>query len=560
MKKRTLYLIIFLMSLSLTGIIIVQVLWIDNAIKIKEKNYNRDVRQAMENAVKRLEKKVNFVFLSNEFPDRMPQPPHIKNPKVKKEKSINIREVYDEMSELRKRMEEEKHKVRIQQEEQEKKIEIQRKKSDSQEEKLTIDTDRLINLDSLPQIRMKSLNLDSIIDVSLKMVDKSLNKIDWETINSQVEKQAEKFNNIFKEMAFEYKFNFDSLKGRIPYQQIDSILERQFRENGINATYSYGVYDSQADSLIYKQEGFDTLMTDKAYRVNLFPDHLVRKSTYLLVYLPEKKEQIIRSMAYLLLASLFFTLIIIATFGITIHTILKQKKLSEIKSDFINNMTHEFKTPIATISLASDSIANPQTLENKDKIMNFLRIIKSENKRMNNQVERVLQMSLLDKKDFQLDIKAVNGHHVIEQVVNNAGFQLDKNGGSVHFDPEAENDRIRVDEEHLLNILYNLVDNAIKYSGDHPVINVKTWNSRNFLAISVEDNGMGIRKEEFTRIFDKFYRVSTGNVHNVKGFGLGLSYVKAVIKEMKGDIRVSSQYGKGTRFDVYLPLTEENHE
>jgi two-component system phosphate regulon sensor histidine kinase PhoR len=179
---------------------------------------------------------------------------------------------------------------------------------------------------------------------------------------------------------------------------------------------------------------------------------------------------------------------------------------------------------------------------------------------MNNQVERVLQMSLLDRNDFQLDLRPLHVHPVIEQVVNNARLQLDKNGGNITYDPEAVKDRVIVDEEHLLNILYNLVDNAMKYSGDYPEILIRTKNQKNYLVISVQDNGVGIRKEYISRIFDKFYRVSTGNVHNVKGFGLGLSYVKDVVREMKGDIKVSSQYGKGSRFDLYLPLKEENHE
>ena len=556
MKKRTLYWIIFLMSLSLTGIIVVQWLWISNAMEIKEENYNREIREAMEKTAERLSKKVDVVFLSRQLHKNIPKEPRVQKPEFNPFQQEKIRKILKEQrEEAEKRIEEQEEKM----EKMEKKMQIHIKKKDSLEEKYFINMKNLANLDSLPHIKMESMNMDSIINISLKKVDESLKKIDWEEFNVEVEQQAEKFNDIFKEMAFEYKFNFDSLRRRIPYQQIDSILNWHFRESGVEASYSYGVYDTQADSLIYKQADFDSSMIDKAYQVNLFPNDLVRKSTYLVVHIPEKKELIIRSMAYLLIASAFFTLIIIATFGVTISTILRQKKLSEIKSDFINNMTHEFKTPIATISLASDSIANPKTLENKDQIMNFLRIIKSENKRMNNQVERVLQMSLLDKKDFQLDLQPVHGHPVIEQVVNNIRLQLDKNGGAIYYDPEAEDDSIYVDEEHLLNILYNLVDNAIKYSGSTPEVSLKTKNHKGYLVISVEDNGIGIRKEEQSRIFDKFYRVSTGNVHNVKGFGLGLSYVKAVVKEMKGDIKVNSQYGKGTRFDVFLPLKEEDH-
>jgi two-component system phosphate regulon sensor histidine kinase PhoR len=252
--------------------------------------------------------------------------------------------------------------------------------------------------------------------------------------------------------------------------------------------------------------------------------------------------------------------VIIATFGLTIHTILSQKKLSEIKSDFINNMTHEFKTPIATISLAADSITNPKTLDNKEDILNFIKVIKSENKRMNSQVERVLQMSLLDKRDFQLDIQPWHIHQLLEEVVNNMRVQLDKNGGSITYEPAATNDLVELDREHFLNILHNLLDNAIKYSRGAPVIVLSTANRKDQMSISLEDQGIGIRQEELNRIFDKFYRVSTGNIHNVKGFGLGLSYVKAMVKEFGGDIKAESQYGKGTRFEMTFPLKISDHE
>jgi two-component system phosphate regulon sensor histidine kinase PhoR len=548
------------MSLSLIGIIVVQWLWISNAIEIKEENYNREIRESMEVTAERLNKKVDVVFFSNQLPEKISEKPEVQKSNIDRIQEEKIRKMIEKQQEEdEERIELQREQLEKRREKLEKKMQIHIKNKDSLEEEFVINMKNM-ELDSLPHITMESMNMDSIINISLKKVNENLKNIQWEQFNVQVEQQAEKFNDIFKEMAIEYKFNFDSLKRKIPYQQIDSILNWQFQESGVEASYKYGVYDSQADTLLYKQEGFNSTMINGAYQVNLFPKDLVRKSIYLMVYIPEKKELIIRSMAFLLIASAFFTLIIIATFGVTIITILRQKKLSEIKSDFINNMTHEFKTPIATISLASDSIANPKTLEDKDQIMNFLRIIKSENKRMNNQVERVLQMSLLDKQDFQIDLQPVHGHPVIEQVVNNVRLQLDKNGGAIYYDPEAENDKIFVDEEHFRNILYNLVDNAIKYSGTTPEISLKTTNYRGFLVISVEDNGIGIRKEDHNRIFDKFYRVSTGNVHNVKGFGLGLSYVKTVVKDMKGDIKVKSQFGKGTRFDVYLPLMENNHE
>jgi two-component system phosphate regulon sensor histidine kinase PhoR len=568
------------MSLSLVGIIIVQWLWIDNAFRVKEENYNRDVRQAMEMTVNRMEKKVHFLFFSGEMQERVPKAPQLKEEDLQQnekelKKIARLRKDHEEQLKARQEEIQKLVQKRLQKPGQEPKdnkpdsarpgsefeeeLELKVKAVDSLARQIEINMNQPINLDSLSKITLQTMALDSILNTKMKNLDEHLQKIDWKVFQAQVEKQAEKFSSMFREMAYEYKISMDSLIREIPYRQIDSILKRQFRENDINAAYTYAVYNSKTDTLLYRDDDFSESMTDKSYQVNLFPNDLVRKSIYLLVHIPGKKRMILQSMSFMLIASICFTLIIIATFGVTIYTILKQKKLSEIKSDFINNMTHEFKTPIATISLASDSIANPKTLENKEQIMNFLRVIKSENKRMNNQVERVLQMSLLDKSDFQLELQPSGVHPLLEQVVNNTRLQLDKNGGKIYYDPDAKNDQVYVDETHLLNILYNLLDNAIKYSEEHPEITIRTKNYEGFFVISIEDKGIGIKKEDISRIFDKFYRVSTGNVHNIKGFGLGLSYVKEIVKAMKGDIRVSSQYGKGTRFDLYLPLINEEN-
>jgi len=251
--------------------------------------------------------------------------------------------------------------------------------------------------------------------------------------------------------------------------------------------------------------------------------------------------------------------IVMGCFGIALIAFRRQQKLSDLKTDFINNMTHEFKTPIATISLAADSIGSPMVVNNPDKIKRFTDIIRQENRRMNSQVERVLQMALIDKKDFQLKLDEVNLHEVIRQVADNFSLQVEKRNGTLHLLPEAERPVIEGDATHIFSIILNLLDNANKYSPDAPDITIATRNVPMGVEVAVHDKGIGISKEARKHIFDKFYRVHTGNLHDVKGFGLGLSYVKAIMTAHKGLVDVKSEPGKGSSFMLTFPFkTEES--
>ena len=272
------------------------------------------------------------------------------------------------------------------------------------------------------------------------------------------------------------------------------------------------------------------------------------------VVLPHQQRLIWKEMIWFILGAILFTIIITTAFFITIRTLLKQKKLSEIKSDFINNMTHEFKTPLATISLAVDALKNDKVSGNKEKTDYFTGIIKEENKRMNKQVETILQAALLDKKEVQLNMKRLLAHDIIVNVLNNINLQVEEKGGKIDVELEAENDLIMADEVHFTNVINNLLDNAVKYSKDNLHIKLSTKNIGNQLKIKIEDNGIGMNKETLHRIFEKFYRAHTGNVHNVKGFGLGLSYVKTMIDAHNGSIKAESVLGKGSSFTISLPL------
>ncbi|MCW3079672.1 MAG: two-component sensor histidine kinase [Segetibacter sp.] len=278
---------------------------------------------------------------------------------------------------------------------------------------------------------------------------------------------------------------------------------------------------------------------------------------HLIVIIPNFKIQVLESMMWVVMFAVVFTLIIVTAFGVTIQALLRQKKLSEIKTDFINNMTHEFKTPLATISLAVDALRNEKVLAQPEKMSYFSGIIKEENKRMNKHVETILQAALLDRQELKLDMNKVHAHTLIESALNNYQLQIQDKNGKVEIKFDAKNDVIIADENHFTNLLSNLFDNAIKYSRESLVLKITTCNTGKNLQIKIQDNGIGMNKETVKRVFEKFYRAHTGNLHNVKGFGLGMSYVKTVIDVHKGRIKVDSTVGKGSCFTVEVPLADK---
>ena len=278
----------------------------------------------------------------------------------------------------------------------------------------------------------------------------------------------------------------------------------------------------------------------------------------LIIVIPDLKTQAWNSMIWMIIGAFVFTSIIITAFGVTVQALLRQKKLSEIKTDFINNMTHEFKTPLATISLAVDALRNERVLNQPEKMSYFSGIIKEENKRMNKHVETILQAALLDKQELTLDMKKVHGNELVSKALNNYQLQIKDKNGKVELHLDAQDDEIIADEAHFTNLLSNLIDNAIKYSNENLVLKIFTVNHGKYLQIKVQDNGIGMNKETVKRVFEKFYRAHTGNLHNVKGFGLGMSYVKTVIDVHKGRIKVDSTPGKGSCFTVEMPLAERS--
>src|SRR5687768_8395022 len=276
----------------------------------------------------------------------------------------------------------------------------------------------------------------------------------------------------------------------------------------------------------------------------------------LFVVVPGIKKLAYESLKWRIVASIAFTIIILAAFYLTVRTMLRQKKLAKIKNDFINNMTHEFKTPIATISLAVDAMRNEKVIQDRGKMDYFSGIIKEENQRMNRQVETILKASQLEKQEVDLNLKPVHVHEVIKDVVDNFALQLEDKQGKVELNLNAAQDLISADEVHFSNLVNNLVDNAVKYAKEDipPLIKLSTQSNAKHFTMRIEDNGIGMNRDTVKRIFERFYRAHTGNVHNVKGFGLGLSYVKTMVEAHDGDIKAESTLGKGSAFTVDLPL------
>lgn len=334
------------------------------------------------------------------------------------------------------------------------------------------------------------------------------------------------------------------------------MLANNLEMRNINLPFEYAIISGENDT-VNRSVSYHLGQPAKIYQTNLFPERFIQTGDRLSLYFPGRQKHIIGQMGLMLAGSLAFTLLIVSAFISTVLIILRQKKISEVKSDFINNMTHEFKTPIATISLATDAIVNPKVLSDAERVRYYTGVIREENRRMNHQVESILKMALLEKKDFGLRLEVQNLHELIGRAIEHVSLQIEKRGGVITFNPEASYPKAQVDEIHFINVMYNLLDNANKYSPETPHIAVSTRDEGVFFVVEVADQGMGMDKETQQHVFEKFYRKSTGNIHNVKGFGLGLSYVKAIVEATGGVVSVKSEPDKGSCFTVKIPISHE---
>lgn len=409
------------------------------------------------------------------------------------------------------------------------------------------------------QDSLNSAQFNEKVVIALKEVADNIQKLNNSTINMYGNVQQRTSNYFTVEMM-------DTVH---PYL-LEQLLKWEFDEKNLREDFQFGIYDCWSDSIIYgNYMNFETdslYSVDQSFDFNVFTiDEVALKLNtdlhYFGVYFPSRGTLKMREMPnpftpwiYLIIIILF----VISFFVFAVNIIYRQKKLSEIKNDFINNMTHELKTPIATIRISSETLLNFDENTEMDKRLRYAGIIYKENKRLEQQVERVLNIAKLDRNELKFKIETLDIHEIIEEAKDNFQYsQLEETGGTISVNLAAPHYVVQGDLVHITNVINNLIDNAIKYCDKTPEINVSTINGKNSLKITVSDNGKGISKDNLKLIFDKFYRVSTGNVHDVKGFGLGLYYVKTILEELGGGISVRSTLGKGSDFTISLPLNEK---
>jgi len=589
MNKRTLYILIALICLSLLGIIIVQFFWIRNAIQVKEAQFDRSVNDAMGVVVNKLETKENVHLLARnsindsikeilrETPEEVVMRPH--SPRKHngpghafagarkqnkafdsiinnfRQVTVNVNPLYTEMqfewneSELRKI----DSMMQIQSEEfpdPQFEYRIEEELSEPPQVVYSNPSQTVHLFNSGPG---KSHTRSYVMHGQFPPPRDAASPDVMDRVQRLTEK-TRKLKEILQKLTVESETKPKPFAERVQKDTLEQLIRKALSDKEINLVFEYAVYAPASDSnhLPIKSEHFEAGNINTEHRVTLFPNDLITRPNQLLLFFPGQKGHLVNSISWLMIGSILFTLIIVLSSGASIVVMIRQKKISDIKTDFINNMTHEFKTPIATISIAADSIVNSKVIIEPDRIRDFTRIIKEENNRMNTRVEQVLQMALLDSRDFKLKPVLTDMHRMILRAVEHYRLQIEKREGALITKFEASNAIVAVDEDHMRNVLMNLLDNANKYSGSKPEICVYTFNRGEKFFFGVEDHGLGMSVDAQKKVFDKFFRVTSGNIHNIKGFGLGLSYVKAIVMAHHGEISVQSEIGKGSRFEISL--------
>ena len=378
---------------------------------------------------------------------------------------------------------------------------------------------------------------------SISVVPQPMSREEWRTrrrmLNETIDAQLMQSN--FK------------LEDRIDGEDLDYFIRSEINKSGIDLPYEYAVFGEDCNEKIYQSKNFNPKKEHQIFRASLFPfDPLESQPYYLNIYFPRQGNYLFKTIGVMSVSSIVFTLAVILAFSVTIFQMQRQKKITSIRTDFVNNITHELKTPISTISLASQML-NDKTIPNASKNYDHLStVIADESKRLSQQVEKILQMAIFDRGKLMIKFKELDVNELANMVVRNMLIQIKNKNGQIVKNLDAVNSIAEVDEVHFTNVMFNLIDNAIKYSNGSPDVTISTADTPDGLSVSIQDRGIGISKADQKRIFDQFYRVSTGNVHNVKGFGLGLAYVRNVVKAHNGTIEVESEPGHGTCFTIFL--------
>jgi two-component system phosphate regulon sensor histidine kinase PhoR len=525
MNKLFFRLLVVLMSLSLIGIILVQVYWFNTSFKNNDEQFKFHVTQVMGNVAAKLQKQEAYSFYDkyNHYKDstgKIPQKDDLlefyyvqKNPRTNEtivySNSIISEDYKISSTFFDKKFNSEKFKN------------FSSKRVTEVYNKNTIDKSN-IRQSLIPDVKIeKSGNLD-VLD------------------NAQ-------FEIFFKDIA-----SAMPLQERVSAETLYKLIKKELEVSGVKTKFEFGIYNN---GLVTKIKSDDFKFDKEAtYSIPIFTDNEGNEKYKLLVTFPHKKKFLWSELVSITILSIIFTLIIIVAYSSALNQLIRQRQISEIKTDFINNMTHEFKTPIATINLALDAIKNPKIIDDKEKVFKYLQMIRDENKRMHAQVENVLRISKLEKKELDIDKESSNVEEVVIDAIEHVNLILEDREGQVttHFD--AARTTVLMNDVHFTNVIVNVLENAIKYSPDVPDIDVYTENIKDMILIKVQDKGLGMSKIAQKRVFEKFYREHTGNIHNVKGHGLGLAYVKRIVEDHNGQVYVESEKGKGSTFIIKLPL------
>ncbi|VXB65639.1 Two-component sensor histidine kinase [Flavobacterium sp. 9AF] len=525
MNKKRFRLLVFLMSVSLIGIILVQLYWINTSLKKSEEEFKLHVQQIIVNVAENINNKELYSFYRKYYKirDSIGKDPEEKTLKefffMERNKKTNETIIYT--SSL---------------------VSQDYGISGSFFDK-NADT---IKVGNILANRKTEIYAGTALDNSSIEMNKKPD-ITIEKKGSLSTLDEANFQLFFKDIVSQRP-----IQDRISKEDLDKFLKSELEKYQIKTPYEFAIYSNGLATKIRS----DLFKYDKksTYGIPVFQDNEGMSQYQLLVTFPQKSKFFFSSILSITVLSILFTLIIVLTFSSALNQLITQKQISEIKTDFINNMTHEFKTPIATINLALDAIKNPKIIEDKDKVQRYLQMIKDENKRMHAQVENVLRISKLEKKELDISKEPMDILNIIDNAIEHISLIVEDRSGQIKKHIDAKRSTILLNEVHFTNVLVNILDNAVKYSPGAPVIDIYVENIKDYIVIKIKDQGSGMSKVAQKRVFEKFYREHTGDLHNVKGHGLGLAYVKQIVEDHNGQIYVESEKGKGSVFVLKMPL------